>query len=367
MYSGIADLRKIKASGAGVAPGLPHTPRIMPPGGGNCGGGDVRSGSVHATLGGTNALVDKEIYALADRRLQVFATVARLLSFTKAAEALHMTQPAVTFQIRQLEEYFNTRLFDRTHNRITLTEAGVLVKFHADRIMARYNEMDNEVRTLTGEVQGPLLVGASTTIGEYFIPRIVGAYQSSFPDVQVRLHIANTNGIIHLLENNEIDIGIVEGPITNKSLVTSVIWDDELVMICPVDHPLAKAKAVAIGDLLAHPFISREEGSGTREVMENYIAARGEEAANLNIIMEFGSPESIKSAVSAGLGIAILSIATMEKELTLKSLCAVPLNPPIRRPFSMVYQRQKFRLQAMEEFLRFAQLQCESEWRRTDP
>lgn len=297
---------------------------------------------------------------MADRRLQVFAAVARLLSFTKAAEALHMTQPAVTFQIRRLEEHFNTRLFDRTHNHITLTEAGELVKSHADRIMARYNEMDNEVRTLTGDVQGPLVVGASTTIGEYFIPRIVGAYQSSFPGVQVRLRIANTNGVIQMVENNEIDIGIVEGPINNKNLITKVIWDDELVMICPVDHALAQNEAVAICTLLEHPFISREEGSGTREVMENYIAEQGEEAASLNIIMEFGSPESIKSAVSAGLGIAILSIATMEKELILKSLCAVPLDPPIRRPFSIVYQRQKFRLQAMEEFLGFAQLQCES-------
>ena len=275
-----------------------------------------------------------------------------------------MTQPAVTFQIRQLEEYYNTRLFDRTHNRITLTEAGQLVKSHADRIIVRYNEMDNEVRTLIGEVQGPLVVGASTTIGEYFIPRIVGAYQCGFPGVRVRLEIANSNGIIHMVENNAIDIGIVEGPINNKSLITEVIWDDELVMICPVDHALAKAGSVTIADLLDHPFISREEGSGTREVMENYIAAQdaaqAADATNLNIIMEFGSPESIKSAVSAGLGISILSVATMEKELTLKLLCAVPLAPPIRRPFSIVYQRQKFRLQAMDTFLEFARLQCQS-------
>ena len=275
-----------------------------------------------------------------------------------------MTQPAVTFQIRQLEEYYNTRLFDRTHNRITLTEAGQLVKSHADRIIVRYNEMDNEVRTLIGEVQGPLVVGASTTIGEYFIPRIVGAYQCGFPGVRVRLEIANSNGIIHMVENNAIDIGIVEGPINNKSLITEVIWDDELVMICPVDHALAKAGSVTIADLLDHPFISREEGSGTREVMENYIAAQDAaqtaDASNLNIIMEFGSPESIKSAVSAGLGISILSVATMEKELTLKLLCAVPLAPPIRRPFSIVYQRQKFRLQAMDTFLEFARLQCQS-------
>jgi len=297
---------------------------------------------------------------MTDRRLQVFATVARLLSFTRAAEALHMTQPAVTFQIRRLEEHFNIRLFDRTHNRIALTEAGRVVKLYADRIMAQYNEMNRAVRAATGDVQGPLVVGASTTIGEYFIPRMVGAYQSSFPGVTVRLHIANTSGIIHMVENNDIDVGVVEGPVNNKNLVTQTIWDDELVAVCPVGHALAARGEVAVADLLEYPFISREEGSGTREVMEDYIAEQRLEAAGLNIIMEFGSPESIKSAVSAGLGISILSVATMEKELTLKLLQAVPLNPPLRRPFSLVYQRQKFRLRAMEEFLAFAKSHCES-------
>ncbi len=295
---------------------------------------------------------------MADRRLQVFTTVARLLSFTKAAETLYMTQPAVTFQIRQLEEHFNTRLFDRTHNRITLTEVGQRVKEYADKIIILYKEMDNEVRTLTGDVQGPLIVGASTTIGEYFIPGVVGAYQSAFRDVKVRLHVANTNGIIHMVENNQIDIGIVEGPVNNKNLVTDVIWDDELVVVCSVDHPLTRQQCVSAADLLDYPFIGREEGSGTREVMENYLVSQDLNSAQLNIIMEFGSPESIKNVVAAGLGISILSIATMEKELALKSLCAISLEKPVRRPFSIVYQRQKFRLRAMDEFLEFAQAHC---------
>ena len=257
---------------------------------------------------------------MADRRLQVFATVARLLSFTKAAETLHMTQPAVTFQIRQLEEYFNTRLFDRTHNRINLTEAGVVVKEYADRILMMYQEMDNEVRTMTGDIQGPLIVGASTTIGEYFIPGMVGAYQAKFPDVKVRLNVANTNGVIHMVENNQIDIGIVEGPVNNKNLVTDIVWDDELVAICGIDHPLNKSKSVEFNDLTAHPFIGREEGSGTREVVEGYLEEIGQDTEQLDIIMEFGSPESIKNAVAAGLGISIISNVTIEKELALKAL-----------------------------------------------
>ncbi len=269
-----------------------------------------------------------------------------------------MTQPAVTFQIRQLEEYFNTRLFDRTHNKITLTETGNLVKSYADQIISKYNEMDNEVRTMTGDIQGPLMIGASTTIGEYFIPGIVGSYQRQYPDVKIRLNVANTNGIIHMVENNEIDIGIVEGPVNNKNLVREVIWHDELVVVCPIDHALTSRKKANMQEVLEFPFISREEGSGTREVLENYMSKRKIDLDEVNIIMEFGSPESIKSAVTAGLGVSILSVATMEKDLALESLAAVPLSPPIKRTFSIVYPRQKFRLRAMEEFLEFARDHC---------
>jgi len=295
---------------------------------------------------------------LADRRLQVFNAVAKLLSFTKAAETLHMTQPAVTFQVRQLEEYFNTRLFDRTHNRITLTETGEVVKQYADRIIALHKEMDIQVRTLTGDVQGPLIVGASTTIGEYFIPGVVGAYQSKFQNVRVRLNVANTNSIIQMVENNQIDVGIVEGPVNNKTLITDVIWDDELVVICAPDHPLDKYKQINADLIRSYPFIGREEGSGTRKVIESWLIGQSHDIEELDIIMEFGSPESIKNAVAAGLGISIVSVATIEKELTLKSLRAIPLTNPIRRPFSIVYQRQKFRLRAMDEFLEFARAIC---------
>ncbi len=296
---------------------------------------------------------------MADRRLQVFYTVAKLLSFTKAAESLHMTQPAVTFQIRQLEEYFNTRLFDRTHNKISLTEAGEHVFGYAERIIALYNEMDNQVRTLTGDVIGILVVGASTTIAEYRLPSLLGEFQSQFQDVKLRLKVSNTVGVVHMVENNEIDVGIVEAPVQNKNLVVKVCWHDQLMLVCPPNHPLASRTAIAIKEILPYPFICREEGSGTRNVIAQYLKKRGYSLNDLNLIMEFGSPESIKSAVESGLGITLISESTLKKELTLRTLAAVPLEPPMIRPFSIVYQRQKFRLRAMEEFLHFAQQRCE--------
>lgn len=298
---------------------------------------------------------------MADRRLQVFHTVARLLSFTKAAETLHMTQPAVTFQVRQLEEFFNTRLFDRTHNRITLTAAGERVFEYAERIIGLYNEMNIRVRDITGDVSGVLIIGASTTIAEYVLPALLGEFQARHPEVRIRLSVSNSLGIVHMVESNTVDIGIVESQVANKNLAVEVCWQDQLVFICRPDHPLAQAAEVPVRQLLELPFLAREEGSGTREVISDYLVHNGVQWHDLNLSMEFGSPESVKSSVEAGLGISIVSKATVTKELRLGTLVALPLNPPIERPFSFVYQRQKFRLRAVEEFMRFAYTRCQQQ------
>ncbi|GBE10763.1 HTH-type transcriptional activator CmpR [bacterium BMS3Bbin12] len=297
---------------------------------------------------------------MADRRLQVFHTVARLLSFTKAADALHMTQPAVTFQIRQLEEYFDTRLFDRTHNRISLTDAGQRVYEFADRIFRLYGEMENAVRKMTGEVSGVLLIGASTTIAEYMLPSLLGRFKSEYPDVNIQLKVSNTEGIVSMVEDNTIDLGVVEAPVSNKNLSVEVCRHDQLVAIVPLDHPLAASERVTSAELLDHPYISREEGSGTREVIEEYLAGVGLNGDDLKTCMELGSPEAIKRAVEVGMGMSVISRATVLKELKLGTLRAVPLDPPLERPFSFVHQKQKFRLRVMDELLSFARDYCKT-------
>lgn len=295
---------------------------------------------------------------MADRRLKVFHTVARLLNFTKAADALHMTQPAVTFQIRQLEEYFNTRLFDRTHNRVSLTEAGQSVYGFSDRIFELYDEMENTIRELTGDVSGVVTLGASTTIAEYLLPFLLGDFKSQNPEVNIRLKVSNTEGIVSMVENNVIDLGIVEASVNNKNLQVDVCRMDQLVAIMPPSHPLASSDVLTPKQLVPYPFICREEGSGTREVITEYLQehANGDE---LKICLELGSPEAIKGAVEAGMGISIMSLSTVAKELKLESLAAIPLSPPLERPFSFVHQRHKFKVRAMEELLAFAKNYCE--------
>ncbi|HID48535.1 MAG TPA: LysR family transcriptional regulator [Chromatiales bacterium] len=297
---------------------------------------------------------------MSDRRLQVFQTVARQLSFTKAAEELHMTQPAVTFQVRQLEEQFNTRLFDRTHNRISLTEAGQRVLKYADQIFVLYSEMDNAVRELTGDVSGVLMLGASTTIAEYMLPVLLGDFKTEYPDITIRLKVSNTDGIVSQVENNTIDLGVVEAPVNNKNLVVEKCRTDHLVLIAPPGHELAGERVVPLQKVTDYPFICREEGSGTREVMIESMEKAGMAANSLQVAMELGSLEAIKGAVEAGMGISILSSATIQKELRLGSLVAVQLDPPIDRPFSFVHQKQKFRVRAMDELLTFARNYCKS-------
>ena len=293
---------------------------------------------------------------MSDRRLKVFHTVAKLLSFTKAAEALHMTQPAVTFQVRQLEEYFNTRLFDRTHNRVNLTPAGERVAEFAERIFDLYAEMENSVRDLTGEISGALTIGASTTIAEYMLPALLGEFKHRYPDINLRLKVSNSEGIVSMVEHNVIDLGVVEAPVSNKNLIVEVCHDDQLVVVAPPEHELCKRGGkVKAADITRYSFISREEGSGTREVIMQYLQEQKINPADMDFTLELGSPEAIKGAVEAGMGITIISRSIIEKELRLNTLCELELDPPLSRPFSFVRQRQKFRVTVMEELLEFAQ------------
>lgn len=294
---------------------------------------------------------------MADRRLKIFHTVARLLNFTKAAEELHMTQPAVTFQIRQLEEQFNTRLFDRTHNKVTLTDVGEKVFAYAERILQLYEDMTLSITEMTGDVSGGVSLGASTTIAEYMLPLLIGEFKSKFPDVMISLKESNTEDIVNMVENNIIDMGIVEGAVSNKNLIVEECRRDQLVLIVSNSHPLANAESVTVNDIVQYPFISREQGSGTQDVITKYVELHGTNE-QLNICFELSSPEAIKGAVEANMGVSIVSQATIVKELKLGTLAAVTLSPPLERPFSFVRQRYKFKSRAADELLTFAQDFC---------
>ena len=291
---------------------------------------------------------------MADRRLQVFHAVARQLSFTKAAEALFMTQPAVTFQIKQLEEHFNTRLFDRGHGRIALTPAGDIVLDYAERILGLSAELDTRLKEMTGQVAGVLLIGASMTIAEFLLPQVLGEFRARHPKVLPRLIVANSETVESRVAEHTLDLGFIEAPSHMPALVADFCADDELQVLCAPGHPLARLASVTPKQLLKHFFISREQGSGTREVTDNYFQNAGIEPESLDTVMELGSPEAIKGLVSTGLGFAIMSRATIAKEVKLGQLVAVPLSPRLMRTLSVVYPKEKFRSRLANTFIEFA-------------
>ena len=297
---------------------------------------------------------------MADRRLQVFHAVAKHLSFTKAAEALFMTQPAVTFQIKQLEEHCNKRLFDRGHGRISLTSAGELVLDYAERILSLSAELDTRLKEMTGEVAGVLLIGASTTIAEYLLPQVLGEFSSRYPKVLPRLFVANSEIVEHRVAEHTLDIGFIESPSHLASVASDVCCEDELQVVCAPSHALSGMKSVSAKQLAQHPFISREPGSGTREVTDHYFQKHGIRPGSLNVLMELGSPEALKGLVATGLGFAIMSRATVAKDARLGEVVAVPLAPRLIRTLSVVYPREKFRSRLADTFIEFAKARLKS-------
>lgn len=291
---------------------------------------------------------------MADRRLQVFHAVARQLSFTKAADALFMTQPAVTFQIKQLEEHFNTLLFERGHGRIALTPAGDIVLDYAERILGLSAELDTRVKEMTGEIAGALLIGASMTIAEFLLPQVLGEFRSLHPKVRPRLIVANSETVESRVAEHTLDIGFIEAPSHLPALAFDFCADDELQVLCAPSHPLARLDSVAPAQLLPYAFISREPGSGTREVTDHYFQKAGIRLDSLDTVMELGSPEAIKGLVSTGMGFAIMSRATIAKEIELGQLVAVALSPRLIRTLSVVYPKEKFRSQLANAFIEFA-------------
>ena len=297
---------------------------------------------------------------MADRRLQVFHAVAKQLSFTKAADALLMTQPAVTFQIKQLEEHFNTRLFDRGHGRIVLTPAGEMVLEYAEKILGLSAEMDVRIGEMTGEISGSLLIGASTTIAEYMLPRILGEFKSLYPKVQPRLIVANSEIIETRVAEHLLDLGMVESPSSKPTLYVESCCEDELQVVCSPDFPLARYKELTPKQLIDLPYISREPGSGTREFTDAYLRKAGLSLDALNMVMEMGSPVSLNGVVETGLGFAIASRASVAKAQKLGVLVTIPLKPRLTRSLSMVYPKEKFRSRLVDTFVAFAaeKLKC---------
>ena len=286
--------------------------------------------------------------------IRVFLTVVEKKSFSKAAKALFLTQPAVSFQIQMLEESCGTRLFDRVSRNIILTDAGHLLLKYANEMNRLQAELEREMQDLTSNIKGKLKIGASTTIGEYIAPYILGAFKNMYPDVELSLEVANSEDIEASIHDTTLDIGLIEGPLIGKDLESIPFLTDHLQLVTSTNHPWANLDTISVFELDKYPFISREKGSGTRVEIEQHLKKAGFSASNLNIIMELGSSSAIKAAVESDLGISILSQWAAQDRIKAGTLHAINLKEDeFARTFRIIYHKKKFKTQASEEFLRF--------------
>lgn len=249
-------------------------------------------------------------------RLKVFRTVAEKLSFREAAEALLLTQPAVTLQVKALEEELSVRLFDRTGSRIGLTEAGRRLLKHANKLAAMAQEAERDLAALRGVESGELRIGASTTIAQYFLPRLLGEFATLNPQVSLSVVSGNTKKIVDELLNGGIIVGLVEGPVLRRGITIEALLQDEIVMVLPAQHEWV-GQTVPKDRLNSEPLIFREKGSGTQRVVETALQRAKIPLKKLHIAMELDSTEAIKEAIEAGLGIGFVSSRAIQKELKL--------------------------------------------------
>ncbi len=263
--------------------------------------------------------------ALNFHQLHIFYTVSERGSFSAAAQTLHMTQPAVTMQIQALEEYFGAKLFHRTTKKIELTEAGKVLLVYAKRSIELVKETELSMSRFTHMLQGRLLLGASLTVGEYILPRLLGPFNQEYPKISIQMKVMNSAQILEEMLRHQLTFGLIEARMIHPDVHTEPVLSDELKLIVPDRHPLLELEKVTMADVLQYPFILREKGSGTRQVMEEELARRGFDSDSMNIVMELGSTGAVKSAVEAGLGITFLSQTSVKHELALGVLRLVPV------------------------------------------
>ena len=283
-----------------------------------------------------------------DQHLVVFTRVVKLESFSRAAEELHMTQPAVSQYIQALERTLETKLLDRSNKFVRLTKAGEIVYHHAIEILGLYSRMQSLIDDLSNKATGKLSIGASYTFGEYLLPHIISILRKKYPGIKPTISIGNTKEITNLVGNHQLDVGIIEGDFTDNRLFSEPIAMDSMYVFVAANHPFTRLTEVPLTVLKEETWIVRELGSGTREAVEKMFHLFSLRPENL---LEFGSTQLIKESVEAGLGISLLSKWATQKELSLGTLCIAKIKgTPINRQFSIVTQSASFQTKAIRVF-----------------
>ncbi|MFC4778370.1 selenium metabolism-associated LysR family transcriptional regulator [Paenibacillus sp. GCM10023252] len=301
--------------------------------------------------------------ALNFHQLHIFYTVAERGSFSAAAQALHMTQPAVTMQVQSLEDYFGTKLLLRSTKRIELTEAGRALMPYAQRSIELIRDTDAAMSLFTKQLKGRLQLGASLTIGEYILPRLLGPFGQEYPTISISMKVMNTAQIMEDILNHQLNFGLIEAPVNHPDMHMEAVMSDELKLIVSKDHPLADRQSLTLAEVAEYPFVLREQGSGTRLVMEEQFRKKKIDPASLKVVMELGSTGAVKSAVEAGLGISLLSTSSVKHEVELGLIRIIPISDSqFKRQFYSIYLKSALLPISAVTFLTFLRERNLQQW-----
>lgn len=286
-------------------------------------------------------------------QLKIFCMVTRQQSFSKAAKMLHMSQPAVSTHVKNIEEHLQGPLFDRTPHGVKLTKAGEVFYTYAQKILNLHDEMEQQIETVFKHENNQIVIGASTTIGNVSLPCSIYLFKEQHPEVELCLNIANAEEVLSMVMSDEVDIGVVEGDNESSSLKALPVTSDELVLIVPPQYP-AEGDVISLQDFLKHPLILREDGSGTRKILATALARHGYTVNQLNVITEMKNIYAIKSAVEAGLGGSVVPRLAVRKEAysgTLRVLAITDLEMPMT--FNIVYPTNRPLTTKTKLFIKF--------------
>lgn len=290
------------------------------------------------------------------RQLIIFVTVAELGSFTKAAKKLYMTQPAISWQIKSLETELGLTLLERGDRQVTLTEAGQLFYTDAKRLTNLYEKLMFAIEEYKGLGKGTLRLGASTIPGEYLLPHYIGRFKELYPDIELSLSIGDTRDIVDKLLMDSIQLGIIGAKVEEGKLNFSPLVEDQLILIASPQHPWAQKGEIEFNELVHAKYVFREEGSGTRMVIQQELMARGVSAEQLEVIMELGSTRAVITAVAANLGVSWVSRLAVMESLSLGHVREIKIkNLDIRRPIYIAVHANRTLSPVANAFLEFLQ------------
>ncbi len=285
------------------------------------------------------------------RKLSIFLEVAKEKNMTRASKTMHISQPAISQIIKELEDEYEVKLLQRIGKKLHLTDEGELLCNYARRILNLYGEFEEKVEEGKNLEGGNLHIGASTTIGIYIMPQLIKAFKEKYPLISVNIKIENTENIANMLLNNEIDIAFVEGDLNIDELESNFIWTDELIFIGSKKHSWSKREKLSKKDIEEAEFILREVGSGTRQIFEDKLKKEGYKIKN---ILTLGNTEAIKKIVEEDMGVSCISKLTVEEEIKKGTLIGKKARFDITREFKYVHHKDKFFSNLLKTFLDFA-------------